>query len=304
MTTVNILQGQTAYIDPQLEYADSGWEVDGQYATHYPCFPGTMEYTPALPFEDGLQYDFTYEVDNYSSGGVRLILGSQLGTLRSAAGTYTETFTYSDGDMLKFYSDGFLRVILLNAAEHLAEPLENGDTFAFHEPSNRWVENYSWLSEMMLNFSSKFFSFRGGQLWEHETNPIAGSFYGTKYPSRITFVINAEYEKDKLWYNVRMDAKGQWYMPSITIPPSNQFPNGMTTRIKKNNVKRIDGKLWAAIMGDINDPNFALQSELNALFGGRKMQGGVLVVELECNDNEPGNIISAEFYYSDVERSF
>lgn len=303
MAVINIQYGQIGYIDPQVEYADSGWEIDGQYATHYPCFAGTMEYIPALPFVNGTDYDFTYVVDNYVSGGVRLDLGAETGTLRSAAGSFTETFTFGAGDKLKFYSDGALRVTLLNVAPHLDEPVENGETFAFHEPTNKWVENQSWLAEMMLNFSNRFFSFKNGQLWEHDTNPVAGHFYGTKYPCQILIAVNQEYEKDKLWYNCRLDAKGAWYFPEITVPPSNQFPNGMATRVKKNNVSLIDGKLWSIVMRDLTDPNFAAQPTVNAVYNARQMQGGVLVMLLECNDDAPANILSLEVYFTDVERS-
>lgn len=303
MSTIAIQYGQTALIDPQIEYADSGWVIDGQYATHYPCFAGNMDYTPTLPFIDGKQYDFTYVVDGYNSGSVKLKFGGVDGTSHSANGTFTDTFEYSDGDILQFYSDGSLRVTLLSIAEHLEAVVQNATTFAFHEPTNKWVENYSWAPEAMINFGKRFFTLINGQLWEHETNPIAGNFYGTKYPAQITFVLNKEYEKDKLWQNLRMDAKGAWYAPVVTTPATNQFPRGMATRIKKNNVALIDGKLWADVMRDINDPNFAGQPAVEVVYKGRQMQGGVLEVTLECNDITQSEIISAEFYYTDTERS-
>ena len=71
----------------------------------------------------------------------------------------------------------------------------------------------------------------------------------------------------------------------------------------------IDGKLWADILNDINNPNFAtivdpVQRRLKALFGGRKLQGGWLVVELQCNDATKAEISSCEVYYTDVMRGF
>jgi hypothetical protein len=303
MSVLNIQYGQTAFVNPQIEYVDSGWVVDGQYATHYPCYPGTMSWDSEFPFVNGEEYDFSYVVDDYASGLVRLDLGASTGTSHSVAGEFIQTFTYGIGDVLKFYSDGDLRVTLLSIAPHIEEPVENFETFAFHEPSNKWVENYSWQSEMMLNFGSRFFTFKNGQLWEHETNPVAANFYGVKYPVEITLVVNNEYEKDKLWYNIRFDSKGAWFAPEITIPASDQFPNGMLTRLKKNNVQLIDGKRWAAILRDITDPNYAAATPVEALYKARQMQGGVLVVRLRCNDDAQSSITSLEFYFTDVERS-
>lgn len=303
MSTVNITHGQSAYIDPQIEYADSGWVVDGVYATHYPCFAGAMDYIPDLPLTVGVSYDFTYVIDNYISGSVKTIFGGTSGTSHTSNGTFTDTFEYTGNESLQFYSDGGLRLELLSVTEHQTEAINNANTFAFHEKANRWVENYSWAPECMINFGKRFFTMLNGELWEHDTNPIAGKFYNTKYPAQIDIVVNNEYEKDKLWYNLRLDAKGQWYLPSIVIPPSNQFPNGMFSTLKKNNVKLIDGKLWGAFLRDLNDPNFVGQPEALTVFNARQLQGGVMVLRLECNDDGESNISSAEFYYTDVERS-
>jgi len=133
MSTLIITLGQTALVDPRTEYADSGWVISGKYAVHSPCYPGTTEYTPVLLLQDGVDYDFTYVVDSYTVGGVRLDLGANTGTLRSSAGTFTETYTYTTGDKLKFYSDGGLRVTLLQISKHLEAAADNSQTFAFNE---------------------------------------------------------------------------------------------------------------------------------------------------------------------------
>jgi hypothetical protein len=304
-----IQYGQTALIDPQTEYADSGWEVQGKYAVHYPCYGGYLTYLPTLQLEAGKSYDFTYVVDSYDSGGVRIELGTQQGTLRSAAGEYTETFIYGTGNKLRFYSDGALRINLLRYALHNDDQIDNSQTFAFYETENKWVQDYSYVPDLMLKFSDRLFSFKNGSLWEHDTNQTRNSFYGIQYPYQIFFVVNAEFQKEKLWFNMRMDAKGKWSVPSMQTPPSNQFPYGMLTKLKTANLKLIDNKLWASILKDMTDPAFngitdPAQRQLKALFNGRMMQGGWLVVELNGDDTTAAEISSIEFYYVAVERSF
>jgi len=305
---IQIVQGQNTLIDPQVTYADSGWSVSGGYANHLACFAGTIVSISNYPFIDGTSYDISYLVSNYQSGTINSLLGSNAGVSNNTNGTFTDTITYHTGDVLKFYSDGALSVSAIQIAEHLDSPIQNASTFAFHEPSNRWVEGYDFVPELMTRFGDSFFTFLNGQMWEHETNPVAGSFYGTKYPSTITFIINSEYDRDKIFYNIRLDAKGNWSAPTLQTPDNNQFPFGMLSRLKTNNFKLIDGKLYAAFLGDINDPNFASinpvnERQLQALFRGRKLQGGWLVITMYCNDDAPCEMSSVEVYYTDVFRS-
>ena len=233
MSAIVITEGQSVLVSPQSEYAESGWVINGKYAVHGSCFAGTMEYVPDILFVDGTEYDFTYVVDQYVTGGIRLDLGASAGTLNSSAGTFTETFTYHTGDTLKFFSNGGLRVTLLQISEHLDEPIDNSQTFAFNEVANKWVSDYSYVPELMLKFSDRFFSFKNGGVWEHDTNGLYNNFYGTQYPSQITFVVNVDYQKDKLFYNMRLDALGNWSAPSLVTVGSNQFPNGMFSQLKK-----------------------------------------------------------------------
>lgn len=309
MPVLTLIQGQSTLVDPRSLYADSGWVISGKRATHYPCFPGTMEYIPAFPFENGIQYDITYQVDGYTTGLVRSELGATLGTNHSSAGTFTDTYTFHTGDKIKFYSDGGLSVELMQIAEHVTEIEENNNTFSFNETNNKWTANYSYTPDGMLKFSDRFFSFKNGTLWEHDTNPLRNNFYGVQYSSQITFVVNVDFKLDKLFYNIRLDAKGRWSAPILKTVGSNQFPNGMLSQLKSGNFKLIDGKLRADFLNDINDPNFAtitdpVQRRLQALFGGRKLQGGWLIVTLECPDTTMAQISSAEIYYTEVKPSF
>ena len=106
---------------------------------------------------------------------------------------------------------------------------------------------------------------------------------------------------------MRLDSKGAWFSPSLTTIADDKFPNGMASRLKKSNFKSIDGKLWADILRDMNDPNFAGISpdsarQLAGLFKGRRMQGGCLIVELECADTTEAKLLSADIYYTNVKR--
>lgn len=305
--TYQITKGQTGVMTPAVSSLDTGWTADGNYAYHGGCNAGTMTALQAFGLVVGRAYVFTYTVDQITSGGVQLIAGTTNGTYRNAAGTYTETLTVAGSTTLSFFSDGSLRIGSFSFYDALTGQ-QAGRTITFNEAENKWAQEYGWQPEMMVRLENKLFAFLGGGLWLQNSNAVRNNFFGTQYSAQVTFMVNEGYEKKKLWYNLRFDSTGGWYVTSAVTRPDDTFPNGMTTAMTKSNVKVIDGKLWADILRDVNDPNFASISDPNiraatAAFAGRMMQGGYLVVTLKCDDTTPATLASVETYYVDVEKS-
>lgn len=302
-----IVLNKTGYVNPAISALDTGWTISTIYAIHVACNSGSIISLTPLGLIIGRQYTFTYTIDQYSSGGVKVICGASNGTNRTANGTYTQTLTCTTIAQVSFLSDGGLRLSKFKFYDTLLGPTA-GVTISFNEGNNQWGTDYSYQPEILLKFIDQFLTIKNGGLWLHETNETRGNFYGVQYPAEIDIVINTVYQKDKLFYNLRLDAKGKWYAPILQTVGSNQFPNGMVSRLKKNNFKQIDGKLWAEILNDINDPNFATITDpneraLQALFNGRKMQGGWMLVTFRCDDTTRTEISSLETYYINVERS-
>lgn len=307
MANLQIIQNTVGYVNLPIAAVATGWEVDGQFATHSACNSGNLTSLTDFGLVIGRQYVFSFTLDQYGSGEVHIIAGTTNGTNRTANGAYTETLTVAGNTTLKFFSDGNLRISQLSFYDLLLGPTD-AKVVSFYDKANRWTADYQYENDTMAKFIDSFISWKGGDLWVHNTNPIQGNLYGVQYYPQITLIVNAEYQREKLWYNFRLDAVGNWEMPSITTPPSNQFPNGMLTQLKKNNFKLIDNKLYSDILNDVTDPNFATisdptQRRLDALFGGRKMQGGWLIVDLLCKDSTYSEISSIETYYVQTERS-
>lgn len=305
--SLQIIQNTIGYVNAPVASVDTGWTISDGYAIHSACNSGSITSLSNFGLAIGRQYVFTNIVDNYGSGGVQLFAGTTAGTNRTAAGTYTETLTPAGNTAISFFSDGNLRVSGLKFYDLLTGP-KSAQVISFFDKANKWTADYEYENDTMAKFIDNFISWKNGALWVHNTNPVQNNIYGVQYSSKITLVVNTEYQKEKLFYNFRMDAVGNWYMPNIQTSPSNQFPNGMLSQLKKNNFKLIDNKLCADILGDVNDPNFAgisdpVQRRLKALFGGRKMQGGWLIVDLQCDDTTYNEISSVETYYIDTERS-
>lgn len=316
MSALQIIQNTTGYVNAPAAATATGWSISNGVAIHDACQTGTMISLADYGLVVGRFYVFSYPVSNLTSGGVQLIAGTLSGTYRTANGTYTETLEQTTNSTISMYSDGNLEVAELSFYDELLGP-QSAQVISFFDKDNKWTADYEYENDTMAKFIDSFVSWKDGQLWLHNTNPVQNNLYGVQYSSKITLIVNStprqsyfetEYQKEKIFYNFRLDAVGNWYMPSISTPNSNQFPNGMLSQLKKNNFKLIDNKLWAEILSDVNDPNFAgisdpVQQRLAALFGGRKMQGGWLIVNLQCDDPTYNEISSVETYFIDVERS-
>jgi len=304
---LTIVQNTTGYVNAPVAATDTGWEISGKYAVHSACNSGFIIGLTNFGLVIGRQYVFSFTVDQLTSGGVQLYAGTVTGTNRTTNGTFTETITLTGTTVLKFFSDGNLRISALSFYDLLTGP-QSAQVISFFDKANKWASDYEYENDTMTKFIDSLISWKDGALWVHNTNPIQGNLYGVQYSPKITLIVNAEYQKEKIFYNFRLDAVGNWYMPSIQTAPSSQFPNGMLTELKAKNFKLIDNKLWSDILSDVNDPNFAtisdpVQRRLSALFGGRKMQGGWLIVDLQCDDITYAEISSIETYFIDTERS-
>lgn len=283
---INILENTSTSVSPLVESRDSGWEISGSRAVHSPCNPGTMRTVDTAGLQVGKTYVVTYDVDTRVSGGVRVILGTNEGTLRTAVGTYTENLICQDIALLSFFSNGELSIDSWSAYELIGDT-SNAVTVAFYDvegKAKKWTE-YSFAAEMMIKFGNKFFSFKGGQIWQHNTNDVRNTFYGVTYPSKIKFYFNNNPTTMKMLYTMRVKSNKAWYCPNdgdITILPSDKFPDGMRSRLAKERFTPLYGDWFADFLRNLLDPRFTTPKE--ALFKGQELIGSVVEINIENND--------------------
>jgi len=176
------------------------------------------------------------------------------------------------------------------------------ETLVFNEDVDKFGGNHSYKPEFYCKFIDSFFSFKNGQLWDHDVNPIHNNFYGKQYTSQLKFVANSEYQKNKMYFVMKIDSNGRWSVPSMVTPKNETWPNGMKSRLHENNFDLEDGKYWADIMRDMNDPEF--NNELQALFEGRTLTGPMLICDLETKETKEVKLNSVFIYSSDQDRNF
>ncbi len=298
MGSIIVTKNQPAYIDPQVDFSDSGWVLGGGYAVHLPCNPGYMTYKGNLAdlgLISGRQYDITYPLDQYVSGQVFPILGNHNGTARGANGIYTDLITWNGDNLFQFYSDGALRIGPVTIAEHLDQP-DNGKTVAFNERFKKWSTYYSGEAECYLRYGDHFFAFKEGALWEQNVNPVHNNFFGTQYPSRITFYVNSDPRSIKLMAGIVEESTGIWTVTSARILPYPGKPFGMDSRLKKKKFQRYQGIYWADFLRNMLDPSF--DTELKALLYGEELRGRVMEVTIENNDPTLVKLFTVQVKYT------
>lgn len=282
MTNLNITTGSIATLDLSDDTVDSGWEISGEYAIHYPCNAGYIKKRLVLPI--GNSYTLTYVVDNWVSGNINIQVGNTVGASHASNGTFTETLLSTGSGQIQFYSDGFLRLKSLKYYDN-GVGTQDGITLSFHEDEKHWGCEYSFGGDMFVRFINKFFSFNNGALWLHNVNPIRNNFYGVQYDSVIKFYVNVNPTTVKDFYCIRVQSNKPWgaiETGSIHILPREGKSQGQSSRLKKGNFKNYQGNFFADFLRDATDPRF--NSELGALMGGALLQGQVMEITLTNSD--------------------
>lgn len=282
MTNLNITTGSIATLDLSDDTVDSGWEISGTLAIHYPCNAGFFKKKIFLPV--GNTYTLTYEVVNWVSGNINIQVGNTVGASHASSGVFTDTLLSTGTGQVEFYSDGFLALKSLKYYDN-GVGTQDGITLSFHEDEKHWGCDYSFGGDMFVRFINKFFSFNNGALWLHNVNPIRNNFYGVQYDSVVKFYINLNPTTVKDFYSMRVQSNKPWgavQTGDIRIFPREGKVNGQSSRLRSGNFKNYQGNFFGDFLRDATDPTF--NDELTALMRGALLQGQIMEVTLTNSD--------------------
>lgn len=293
MASYTILKNQPLVVHLPGDFAIQGWEVSETIAYHSGCNPGYIKYEIDLSSAD--EWTFRYTILSLSSGTVNIIVGDEIGVVRSEAGTYEETFEINDANtVIQFYATGTSSIQVLQIYPEL-ETTE-GTTLAFNEDADKWVTYYSYVPEFMQKFINSFFTFKNGSLWEHNVNELRNNFYGEQFSSKITFYCNLNADEVKTFFSMRENSNKVWSVPNIEIPPRYGKPEGQKSRLKKLRFKHLQGQWFSDFLKDLNDPRFSTESE--ALLRGATLQGTIMKIEMENTDTTEVKLTSVQIIVS------
>lgn len=84
-------------------------------------------------------------------------------------------------------------------------------TLTYSEKSEGWPSFYSFEPEFMIGMNSYFYTFKGGNLFRHNTGANRNTYYGTFSPSSITSVIAPRPVVDiKLFKTLSFESNSAW----------------------------------------------------------------------------------------------
>ncbi|MBC8435433.1 MAG: hypothetical protein H8D84_00470 [Proteobacteria bacterium] len=87
-------------------------------------------------------------------------------------------------------------------------------TLSFSEPINGWVSRKSFVQEGGLSMNNRYFTFKGGKLYEHEVGAY-NSFYGTVTTPSVTFIFNEAPANMKNFRTLNYEGSSGWTCSNI-----------------------------------------------------------------------------------------
>lgn len=83
-------------------------------------------------------------------------------------------------------------------------------TITYSPRLSGWTSYHSYLPEWMVSMNNYLYTFKNGNLYKHNSNPVRNSYYGTLYPSKITTVFNNEPYQTKLFKTIATNSTTAW----------------------------------------------------------------------------------------------
>ena len=110
-------------------------------------------------------------------------------------------------------------------------------TLSYSEAAQGWVSFYSYNPDWMIGMNNYFYTFKGGNLYRHNVNPLRNTFYQPWWnqvddvippnispkaftPSKITSVFNTAVLENKLFKTINIEGDAPW---GVTLETDLQF---------------------------------------------------------------------------------
>jgi len=127
-------------------------------------------------------------------------------------------------------------------------------TLTYSPDVQGWPSFYSFHPDFMIGMNNYFYSFKGGNLYRHNTNDTRNQFYGTNYPSTVKSVFNGNPTENTLWKTIELESDNAWATQLQT--------NIQSGVIASTNYKKKEA-VWFAFVRNtqaVNPSQFVLRS--------------------------------------------
>jgi hypothetical protein len=89
-------------------------------------------------------------------------------------------------------------------------------TITYSEAVKGFPSFYSYIPDYIMGMNNYLYTFKGGNLYRHNTNNTRNNFYGVNYPSTVTSVFNAAPTEVKLFKTLALESDAPWDATALT----------------------------------------------------------------------------------------
>lgn len=123
-------------------------------------------------------------------------------------------------------------------------------TLGFKEKETGWVSFFSFVPQAYLRLGGVAYVIHQGNLWQQndKTNPITNTFFGVKYPSKISTVFNDAQTEDKIFKTFVIEGSSAWNVSLKT--------NLTETTLYTSDFEKRESRYFAHLRGNENETDF------------------------------------------------
>jgi len=99
------------------------------------------------------------------------------------------------------------------------------DTISFSVKGNGWNGKHSFVPDWMERMNNIFYSWKGGELYVHDSNVLRNNYYGQSYPSELSFIMNDAPSDVKLFKTLLQEGNAPWSCTVTTDLNSGSIPS-------------------------------------------------------------------------------
>jgi hypothetical protein len=155
-------------------------------------------------------------------------------------------------------------------------PSSTGQTLAFSERHETWVDSYTARPECFAFAGSRLLSFQNGAGWAHTERSPYGSFFGEYRAPWLQVTVGAASGIAKLWRGIDVESAGRWVPTRLRIErPGN---DSMQSAMQPKWLTFLEGVYRGAFRRDQNSPG--------GLLNGRPLVGERLTIDLQASEGQ------------------
>lgn len=107
----------------------------------------------------------------------------------------------------------------------IPSPVDTEWTLSYSSNAQGWPSFYSFNPDYMIGMNNFFYTFKGGNLYQHNTNELRNNYYGEQFNAQITSVFNINPLENKVFKTLNLESDNAWQAYMETDIQQNGFIN-------------------------------------------------------------------------------